>query len=66
MQYWDVPFEVRGKAAFPSTLALFPEDPKKGGLQDLFLTPLIEEMKKLATAGVTVHDPYISQSFLCF
>jgi hypothetical protein len=59
MRYWDVPFEIRGKAAFTMLLGLYPEDVKQGKMQDIFMAPFVEEMHKLGTEGMWVNDSYL-------
>ena len=64
MRPWDVPYEVRGKADFTSLLAVYREEPKSGGLQDLFLEPFVKEMESLCTVGMEVDDPHLKRSYL--
>jgi len=63
MRYWDVPFEIRGKAAFTMLLGLYPEDVKQGKMQDIFMAPFVEEMLKLGTEGMWVYDSYLQKRY---
>ena len=61
MRLWDVPLEVRGKEKFTHLLSLIPgpKEPNSHMLQNIFMVPLISELKSIARNGIEVYDPYL-------
>jgi hypothetical protein len=66
MRSWDVPFWHRGKKDYTRLLALFPgpKEPNYEEMRDIFLTPFVTEMKRLAVDGIKkIFDPYLKEEY---